>query len=73
MSAGRPSLGIRDGVWERVRLARHMSAALDTLAAATGEAKRSHLRRAVARYLADYGLLDRQNTGLTPAPKEKKK
>jgi hypothetical protein len=74
MTTGRPSLGIQGGTPIRISVSLPMGAALDTLVAATGEAKASHLRRAVARYLAEFGLQDDQYPPLTPTslptPKE---
>lgn len=74
----RPSLGIQDsGTVIKVPVTASVGAALDTLVAVTGEAKASHLRRAVARYLADFDLLSPQDTpltltSLTTTPKEQR-
>lgn len=40
----------------RFKLPADYDAGMDALAIATGESKSSHLRRAVAWYLAEYGL-----------------
>ncbi|MFC8682548.1 hypothetical protein ACFT30_13590 [Microbacterium ureisolvens] len=45
-----------------------VATALDTLVAATGEAKASHLRRALTRYLADLDLFSEQRTTVTLTP-----
>ncbi|MGN7187250.1 hypothetical protein [Microbacterium enclense] len=74
MAMGRPPSGIQTGEPVKVPMSPPIEAALDTLVAATGEAKTSHLRRAVTRYLSELGLLDAQRTAVTPTttPKEKK-
>lgn len=61
----RPTRDIQSGTDVRVPLSKSMAAALDTLVAATGEAKRSHLRRAVAQYLASLDLVDVQEVPAT--------
>jgi nitrate reductase assembly molybdenum cofactor insertion protein NarJ len=48
-------------------------AALDALARATGEAKASHLRRALARYLATFDLTAHTTTSVVTHPITKEK
>ncbi len=55
----RPSQGIRiNAVKLTVSIPQDTDAAYDTLADATGEAKASHVRRALAAYLAGWDLAD---------------
>ena len=56
MAIGRPSQGIKGGVELRTVVSKNDAAALKALVAVTGEGNASHLRRALARYLADVGL-----------------
>jgi hypothetical protein len=60
-----------------IKIPADYDAALTALATATGEAKSSHLRRAVAWYLAEYGLGSPDSptpviTNPTTQPKENK-
>lgn len=67
----RPSRGIRKGV----RLAAYYppgdAAALDVLAAASGEGKASHMRRALSWYLAELALTASQETSVITRPNKK--
>ncbi|MCP1430434.1 hypothetical protein J3D45_002932 [Microbacterium foliorum] len=52
----RPKVLPRCAVNVRFQMPADFNAALESLATVTGEAKSSHLRRAVAWYLAEYGM-----------------
>lgn len=49
------------------------SSALATLVAVTGEAKASHLRRALSQYLATFDLANRTTTSVVTHPTTKEK
>ncbi|MDJ0335348.1 hypothetical protein QMG83_08945 [Salinibacterium sp. G-O1] len=67
----RPKVLASEMVTLKTRVAQTDDAALNSLAQATGEAKASHIRRALSQYVAAFALADHTTTSIVTHPTQK--